>query len=69
MLEHTIGNLGKEIKQHSNLFANLSQQGIRHAHVNALMAIISDLEGNGSSGEGLPCGSKDLENGYVLLCA
>jgi hypothetical protein len=24
-LEHTIGNLGEEIKQHSNLFANLSQ--------------------------------------------
>jgi len=30
-LEHTIGNLGEEIKQHSNPFANLSQRGIRHA--------------------------------------
>jgi hypothetical protein len=28
-LERTIGNLGEEIKQHSNPFANLSQQGIR----------------------------------------
>jgi len=69
MLERTISNLGKEIKQHSNLFANLSQQGIRHARTNALMAIIPDLEGNGSSGGGLPCGSKDLQNGYILLHA
>jgi len=49
-LEHTIGNLGKEIKQHSNPFANLSQRGIRCAHVNALIAIIPDLEGNQNSG-------------------
>jgi len=69
MLEHTISNLGEEIKQHSNPFANLSQRGIRCTCVNALMAIIPDLEGNGSSGGGLPCGSKDLENGCVLLCA
>ena len=30
-LERTIGNLGKEIKQHSNPFANFSQCGIRRA--------------------------------------
>ena len=66
-LEHTIGNLGKEIKQHSNLFANLSQGGIRHARINALMAIIPDLEGNQKSRGDLPWGSKDLQGGYVLL--
>jgi len=33
------------------------------------MAIIPDLEGNGSSGGGLPHGSKDLQNGYILLRA
>jgi len=68
-LKCTIGNLGKEIKQHSNPFANLLQRGIRHACVNALMAIIPDLEGNQKSRGDLPWGSKDLQGGYVLLCA
>jgi len=53
-LERTIGNLGKEIKQHLNLFANLSQRGIRRACINALMAIIPDLEGNDNSRGHLP---------------
>jgi len=66
-LERTISNLGKEIKQHSNLFANLLQCGIRHACVNALMAIIPDLEGNQKSRGDLPWGSKDLQGRYVLL--
>ena len=66
-LERTIRNLGKEIKQHSNPFANLSQQGIRYACVNILMAIILDLEVNGSLGGALPCGSEDLKNRYILL--
>ena len=68
-LECTIGNLGEEITQHSNPFANLSQRGIRRARVNALMAIIPDLEGNRSSEADLPRGSIDLEHGYVLLRA
>jgi len=68
-LERTIGNLGEEIKQHSNPFANLSQRGIRRARVNALMAIIPDIEGNQKSGGDIPRGSKDLQDGYVLLRA
>ena len=67
-LAQTIGNLGKEIKQHSNPFANLSQHGIRHACVNALVVIILDLESQRSSGEQGSCGSKDLGDGYILLC-
>ncbi len=43
-LERTIGNLGEEIKQHSNPFANLSQHGIRRARVNTLKAMILDLD-------------------------
>jgi len=66
-LKRTIGNLGKEIKQHSNLFANLLQHGIRHACINALMAIIPDLEGNQKSRGDLPWGSKDLQGRHVLL--
>jgi len=34
-LKQTIGNVGEEIKQHSNPFSNLSQHGIRRAWVNA----------------------------------
>ena len=68
-LERTIRNLGEEIKQHSNPFANLSQRGIRHACVNALVAMIPDLESQRSSGEQGSRGSKDLGDGYILLRA
>ncbi|KAH9162708.1 hypothetical protein EDB89DRAFT_1860572 [Lactarius sanguifluus] len=64
-LERTIGNLGEEIKQHSNPFTNLSQCGIRHARVNALKAMIPDLDEDRS--HSLPHGSKDLRDGFILL--
>src|SRR6266702_576407 len=66
-LECTIRNLGEEIKQHSNPFANLSQRGIRRARVNALKAMIPDLDED--CGHSLPRGSKDLGDGFVLLRA
>ena len=43
-MEGTIGKLGEEIKQPSNPFANLSQCGTLHSQINALKAIIPDLE-------------------------
>ena len=43
-MERTIGNLGEEIRQPSNPFANLSQRGLRRSQVNALKAMIPDLE-------------------------
>ena len=67
-LERTIGNLGEEIKQHSNPFANLSQRGIRRARVNALKAMIPNLEQSKAT-QDLPCGAIDLGGGYVLLRA
>jgi hypothetical protein len=67
-LEHMIGNLGEEIKQHSNPFANLSQRGIRCAQVNALKAMIPDLEQT-KAAEDLPRRAMDLGDGYVLLHA
>jgi len=66
-LERTIGNLGEEIKQHSNPFANLSQRGIRRARVNALKAIIPGVDTERSDDGNLPRGSKDLGDGFVLL--
>ncbi|KAI9447399.1 hypothetical protein H4582DRAFT_1803124 [Lactarius indigo] len=66
-LERTIGNLGEEIKQHSNPFANLSERGVRRARVNALKAMIPDLDEDHR--RSLPRGSKDLGDGFVLLRA
>jgi len=61
--------LGEEIKQHSNLFSNLSQHGIRQAQVNVLKAMIPQLN-MGDSDEGrLPHGSRDLGDRFILLCA
>jgi hypothetical protein len=57
--------LGKEIKQPSNLYANLSEHGLHRLQVNALKAMIPDLEPE----KGPPHGSKDLGNGYHLLHA
>jgi hypothetical protein len=68
-LEHTIGNLGKEIKLHSNPFANLSQRRIRQAWVNALKAMIPQLDTDSLDDGQLPCGLKDLGDGFVLLQA
>ena len=68
-LERTIGNLGEEIKQHSNPFANLSQRGIRRAQTNALVAMIPDLPVDSPSEGLLPLGAKDLGDGFILLRA
>lgn len=65
-MECAIGNLGQEMKQHSNPYANLSRRGCRRAQVNALKALIPDLE---PDGEKLPRGSEDLGGNYILLRA
>ncbi|KAJ7626655.1 hypothetical protein DFH06DRAFT_1443729, partial [Mycena polygramma] len=64
-LERTIGNLGEEIKQHSNPYANLSERGKRRCRANALIAMIPAL----APEKGLPHGAQDLGNGFVLLRA
>ena len=65
-MERTIGNLGEEIKQHSDPYANLSQRSCRRAQVNSLKSLIPDLE---PDTDALPRGAEDLDNGYVLLRA
>ncbi len=67
--ECTIRNLGEEIKQHSNPFANLSQRDIRPAQVNTLKAMILELDLDCATIGALPYSSKDLGNSYVLLRA
>ncbi|KAJ7130701.1 hypothetical protein C8R46DRAFT_924766 [Mycena filopes] len=65
-LERTIGNLGEEIRQHSNPYANLSQRTILRAQVNSLKIIMPDLEPDATK---LPRGAIDIGDGYVLLRA
>jgi hypothetical protein len=65
-MERTIGNLGQEIRQPSNPYANLSQRGIQRAQLNALKAMVPRLD---SILKPLPQGSKDLGGGFVLLRA
>ena len=63
-MERTIGNLGEEIRQPSNPYANLSQRGLFRCQVNALTAMIPSLSPPPPS---LPRGAVDLGQGYVLL--
>ena len=58
-----IGNLGEEIKQPSQPFANLSERGLHRCQVNALQSVLPHLE----PAEKLPRISVDLGNGFVLL--
>ncbi|KAJ6459140.1 hypothetical protein C8R47DRAFT_1328050 [Mycena vitilis] len=66
-IERTIGNLGQEIKSHSQPYANLSERGLRRSQVNALKAMIPGLDR--AEKKGLPRGSIDLGAGFVLLRA
>ncbi|KIJ59683.1 hypothetical protein HYDPIDRAFT_32907 [Hydnomerulius pinastri MD-312] len=63
-MERTIGNLGQEIRQPSNPYANLSQEGVRRCQVNALLASMPELD---DPPKGLPDGAVDLGDGYALL--
>jgi len=66
-LEHTIGNLGEEIKQHSNPFANLSQHRIRRMHTNALVTMMLDLDLKRTTKAALPHGLREVRGGFILL--
>ena len=66
-MERTIGNLGEEIRQPSNPYANLSQRGLLRCQVNALTAMIPDLRP--PTCPSLPRGAIDLGQGYILLRA
>jgi hypothetical protein len=63
-MERTIGNLGEEIRLHSDPYANLSQRMIERARANALYALTPDLFH--VTGK-LPTGACDVGENYVLL--
>ena len=66
-METTIGNLGEEICQDHNPYANIIQRGLLHAQTNSPLAIMLDVLIPGDKFMTLPHGSKDLGGGYVLL--
>jgi hypothetical protein len=66
-LERTIGNLGQEVKQPSNPYANISHRGLLRAQTNALGAMYPSL-GLGQESK-LPRYSESIGDGYVLLRA
>jgi hypothetical protein len=63
-MERTIGNLGQEIRQPSQPYANLSQEGVRRCRVNTLLSAMPELD---DPPKGLPLGAVDLGDGYALL--
>ncbi|KAJ6529004.1 hypothetical protein B0H19DRAFT_889358, partial [Mycena capillaripes] len=65
-IERTIGNLGQEIKSHSEPYANLGERALLRCQLNALKSMIPDLDPEEKK---LPQRSVELGGGYVLLHA
>jgi len=63
-MERTIGNLGEEIRLHSDPYADLSQRILECAHANALYALALDLL---CTVDNLPAGARDVREHYLLL--
>ncbi|KAI1782309.1 hypothetical protein LXA43DRAFT_957563 [Ganoderma leucocontextum] len=67
-MERLIGDLGAEIKQPSKPYANLSQRAVRRCQVNALKAMLPELD-RSRHPDALPRGAEDLGDRYALLRA
>ncbi|KAH9851446.1 hypothetical protein C2E23DRAFT_869376 [Lenzites betulinus] len=68
-IERLIGDLGSEIKQPSTPYANLSQRAIRRCQVNALKAMLPEIDRTRQLADKIPRGAQTLGDGYILLCA
>ena len=64
-MECTIGNLGQEIWQPSNPFANLAQHALRWSQVNVLKSIYPELDLKAKFH--LLKSAVDVGNGYIVL--
>ena len=68
-IETAIGNLGAEICNDQNPYANIAQQGVLCAQLNSILAIFPCLKLRSDSEGSFPRGVKDLGQGYALLHA
>ncbi|KAF8874896.1 hypothetical protein BD779DRAFT_1450538, partial [Infundibulicybe gibba] len=66
-METVIGNLGEEIRQDYDPYANISQRGLLRAQMNAIQSMLPDYPLVGPAAP--PRGSINLGDGYHLLCA
>ena len=64
-MESAVGSFGREVRSHSNTFANIANRGVLRAQINAIKAKIPDLEQEPT----LPRGSFPFGDGYALLRA
>jgi len=64
-MERTIGNLGEEIRQPSQPFANLAERGARRAQVNSLIALVPNLVPD----KPLSHLSEDIGDNFILSMA
>lgn len=65
-IETAIGNLGNEIRQDKDPYANIAQRGLIRAQLNTLQAKYPELK---SSKDTIPPLSRDFGDGYILLPA
>lgn len=65
-MERTIGDLGSQIKQPSNPYANLSQRGVLRCQINSLSAIVPGIVPERTAN---PRGAEQLGDSYILLRA
>lgn len=65
-MERAIGDLGGEICQPSNPYANLSERGLICSQVNALKTMVPSID---KDSDKVPRGAWDLGDGYFLLKA
>lgn len=63
-MESLIGNLGREIRQDKDPYANIAQRGLLRAPTIAIQNIVPGLL---ALRDNIPAGSKVLGDGYILL--
>ncbi len=64
-IETAIGNLGDEIRQDRDPYANIAQRGLLCAQLNSILVMFPQL--NLDDDVSLPRGAKDVSQGYALL--
>jgi len=66
-METAIGNLGKEVRQDRDPYANISQRGILRAQMNSIRCMMPHLDlGDGNK---IPEGGIDVGGNYIMLRA